>query len=76
MSSNAVIGLRWDLAAASSVEKSQQWVLSAMQKRGPALISMLWRILGNEQDVCDAYQQTFLQLAHYPEMKKPDNIQG
>jgi DNA-directed RNA polymerase specialized sigma24 family protein len=26
---------------------------------------MLWRILGNEQDVCDAYQDTFLQLAHY-----------
>ncbi|MBW8015026.1 MAG: sigma-70 family RNA polymerase sigma factor [Planctomycetes bacterium] len=77
MSSNsAAIGLRWDLAAVSSVEKSQQWVLSAMQKRGPALISMLWRILGNEQDVCDAYQQTFLQLAHYQDMKKPANLEA
>lgn len=75
-SKSAAIGLRWDLAAVSSVEKSQQWVLSAMQKRGPALISMLWRILGNEQDVCDAYQQTFLQLAHYPEMKKPANMEA
>ena len=77
MSSNsAAIGLRWDLAVVSSVEKSQQWVLSAMQKRGPALISMLWRILGNEQDVCDAYQQTFLQLVHYQEMKKPTNLEA
>lgn len=77
MSSNhAVLGLRWEFAAVSSVEESQQWVLSSMQKRGPALISMLWRILGNEQDVCDAYQQTFLQLAYYQEMKKPDNIEA
>ncbi len=75
-SNNAVLGLRWDLATVSSVEKTQQWVLSAMLQRGPSLISMLWRILGNEQDVCDAYQQTFLQLAYYQEMKKPDNIQA
>ena len=57
-------GLTWDMAAADSVAVSQRWVLAAMQKHGPSLVAMLWRILGNEQDVCDAYQDTFVQLAH------------
>lgn len=52
------------MAAADSVAVSQRWVLAAMQKHGPSLVAMLWRILGNEQDVCDAYQDTFVQLAH------------
>jgi len=73
---NAALGLIWDVSAGASVEKSQRWVLRAMQKRGGELVSMLWRILGNEQDVCDAYQQTFLQLAHYQEMKKPANLEA
>ena len=37
---------------------------------------MLWRILGNEQDVCDAYQDTFLQLAHYQGRQKPEHIKA
>ena len=37
---------------------------------------MLWRILGNEQDVCDAYQDTFLQLAHYQDRQKPKHIKA
>ena len=45
-----------------------------MQKNGPALVTMLWRILGNEQDVCDAYQQTFLNLAHLPGQRKPAKV--
>lgn len=52
------------MAAAEQVVASQQWVLAAMQKHGPTLVSLLWRILGNESDVCDAYQDTFVQLAH------------
>jgi RNA polymerase sigma-70 factor, ECF subfamily len=66
----------WDIAAAESVEASQQWILTAMQKHGPALVSMLWRILGHEQDVCDAYQDTFLQLAHLPDRRKPEHIKA
>ncbi len=70
----AISGLWWDLAGVECVDKSQRWVLSAMQKHGQGLVTMLWRILGNEQDVCDAYQQTFLQLAHYQFAGKPANV--
>ena len=60
-------GSFWDLVGSESIAADQRWVLSAMQKHGQELINMLWRILGNEQDVCDAYQDTFLQLAHFEE---------
>ena len=39
-------------------------------------MKMLWRILGNEQDVCDAYQNTFLQLAHYENGQKPEHLRS
>ena len=75
---SAIRELCWDISAVGSVEKSQQWVLSAMQKQGQGLVTMLWRILGNEQDVCDAYQQTFLQLAHFQNngRDKPQNVKS
>jgi RNA polymerase sigma factor (sigma-70 family) len=79
MSSNtANLRLSWDFAAVGSVDASQQWILAAMQKHGQGLVTMLWRILGNEHDVCDAYQQTFLNLAHYQDNGKckPKNVQA
>ncbi len=49
-----------------------------MDKHGPGMVTMLWRILGNEHDVCDAYQQAFLNLAHYQQAGKmrPKNVQA
>ncbi|MDH4202255.1 MAG: hypothetical protein OEV87_05125 [Phycisphaerae bacterium] len=70
------LGLTFDLTQAHSVPKSQRWVLVAMQEFGPALVSMLWRILGREEDVCDAYQDTFLRLAHLPDQQKPRNVRA
>ena len=70
------LGLTFDLTQARSVPKSQRWVLVAMQESGPALVTMLWRILGNEEDVCDAYQDTFLRLAHLPNQQKPGNVRA
>lgn len=47
-----------------------------MQQHGQDLITMLWRMLGNEQDACDAYQNTFLQLAHHQLNKKPQHVKA
>lgn len=70
------IELTWDFPIPKTLESSQKWVLSAMSNFGPELVTMLWRILGNEQDVCDAYQDTFLKLAHYEQRSKPENIRA
>lgn len=72
----ASYGLLWDFVIPESLTGTQRWVLSAMQHHGQELVTMLWRILGNEQDVCDAYQDTFLRLAHYDGGKKPEHIKA
>ncbi len=66
---------RWVLIN-EAVSEDQRWILSTMQKHGQELITLLWRILGNEQDVCDAYQDTFLQLAHYEGGQKPKHVKA
>lgn len=69
-------GLLWDFSVSEAVSDDQRWILSTMQKHGQELITLLWRILGNEQDVCDAYQDTFLQLAHYEGGQKPEHVKA
>jgi RNA polymerase sigma factor (sigma-70 family) len=69
-------GLLWDFAVCEAVSEDQRWILSTMHKHGQELITLLWRILGNEQDVCDAYQNTFLQLAHYDRGQKPEHVKA
>jgi len=66
----------WDYAAPYCIAESQRWILSTMQNHGQELVTMLWRILGNEQDVCDAYQDTFLQLAHFEGGQKPKKVKA
>lgn len=46
----------------SQVRSSHGWVLRVMRADGPALVRLLWRMLGREQDVLDAYQDTFCRL--------------
>jgi RNA polymerase sigma-70 factor (ECF subfamily) len=68
--------LVWDSAACQAVDESQRWIVVAMQKYGHELVTMLWRILGNEQDVCDAYQTIFLRLAHLEDSRRPQWIKA
>ena len=70
------IELLWDIPIPKSLEQTQGWILCSMQRHGRELVNMLWRILGNEQDVCDAYQNTFLKLAHHEYGHKPDNLKA
>jgi len=72
----AIWGLCWEGTSAQSVVASQRWVLTAMQRHGRGLVSMLWRILGNEADVCDAYQDTFLRLAQHEDGRRPGNVKA
>ena len=65
-----------NFAIPGTVDLSQRWILSAMSRHGQDLVTMLWRILGNEQDVCDVYQSTFLQLAHYQARQKPEHVKA
>lgn len=39
------------------------WVSRLIEDEGPAIMRMLWRILGREADVLDAYQDCFCKLA-------------
>lgn len=73
---SASLAVTFDVTRIETVDHAQRWILTAMQHHGPVLVSMLWRILGNEQDVCDAYQETFLQLAHLENHAKPRNIRA
>jgi RNA polymerase sigma factor (sigma-70 family) len=70
------IELLWGIPVPKALEQTQGWVLCAMQRHGRELVNMLWRILGNEQDVCDAYQDTFLKLAHHEHGCKPENVKA
>jgi RNA polymerase sigma factor (sigma-70 family) len=70
------IELLWDFPIPKALEQTQSWVLCAMQQHGRELVNMLWRILGNEQDVCDAYQDTFLKLVHHEHGCKPENVKA
>jgi len=55
---NVVAGL-----ACAKVADDQRWLLTLMREQGLMVITMLWRMLGSEQDVLDAYQSAVCRLA-------------
>ncbi len=69
-----ILTLDWSLA--ESLDSSKRWVLSAMKEHGQAMVTMLWRILGNEQDVCDVYQDVFVMLAGMDNSFRPNNLRA
>ncbi len=40
----------------AGVDDDQKWILRVLRDQGPALIRLLWRMLGSEQDALDAFQ--------------------
>lgn len=48
--------------ASAEVTDDQEWIVSLMRKHGLAVITLLWRMLGSEQDVLDAYQSAICRL--------------
>lgn len=52
------------------------WIARVMDRDGLGIVRMLGRILGNEQDVMDAYQDCFCKLAQRPTGKRPANARA
>ncbi len=52
-----------DFSQAARARPDQACLLSVMEAHGPGLVQMLWRVLGNQADVADAYQETFCRLS-------------
>ena len=48
--------------AAAQVADDQRWILTLMRKQGPPVMALLWRMLGSEADVLDAYQTAVCNL--------------
>ncbi len=52
------------------------WIARLMDRDGPGIVRMLRRMLGNEQDVMDAYQDCFCKLARRPVGDRPANARA
>lgn len=65
-----------DLGQAALACPDQGCLLSVMEQQGPGLVQMLWRVLGNQADVADAYQETFCRLAILLHEGKPWHKKG
>jgi len=48
--------------ATAQVADAQQWIISLLRQQGPTVLAVLWRMLGSEQEVLDAYQTAVCQL--------------
>lgn len=47
----------------ATVADDQQWILNLLRQHGGPVVSMLWRVLGREQEVLDSYQTAVCRLA-------------
>ena len=49
-------------AVDSAAEAAHGWIVRIMDREGPGILRLLWRLLGREVDVMDAYQDCFCKL--------------
>jgi RNA polymerase sigma factor (sigma-70 family) len=47
----------------SAASVAHGWILKLMQKEGQGILRMLWRLLGQEAEVMDAFQDCFCKVA-------------
>jgi RNA polymerase sigma-70 factor (ECF subfamily) len=57
-------------------EKAYGWIVRIIERDGPGILRMLWRILGSEADVMDAYQDCFCKLASRKGKKNPSSAKA
>jgi len=62
--------------AAAARDARSAWIRRLMADDGPGILRMLWRILGREQDVMDAYQDCFCKLASLAPDREPRNARA
>lgn len=55
---------------------SAAWLDRVIRRDGPGILRMLWRFLGSEQDVMDAYQDCFCRLAALNRARIPKNARA
>lgn len=55
--------------AVDATRSASGWVARVLESDGRGILRMLWRILGKEADVLDAYQDCFCKLTAYPNGK-------
>lgn len=48
--------------SSADVSDDQQWIVAVMRKEGPTVVHLLWRMLGSQEDVMDAYQTAVCRL--------------
>jgi len=57
-------------------DQRHQWIIRLLDEDGPGILRLLWRILGREQDVMDAFQDCFCKLATLAGARKPRNARA
>lgn len=59
----SALPIPWDIPRYRRDAVRHEWVMDLMVREGDGISRMLWRLLGNEADVLDAFQDTFCHLA-------------
>jgi len=62
--------------ASAEVADDQQWIVALLRRQGPIVLTVLWRMLGSEQEVLDAYQTAVCHLAAKGPLGIGDNPGG
>ncbi len=60
-------------ASREAAASAHGWIVELVREDGPGILRLLWRLLGREADVMDAYQDCFCKLA---QVAKPGDLRN